>query len=139
MSDADQGWKPKGRPQSTMAQAFSTTLDSVFSLDSDVHQLSQTVDERKFQMMIQNRELEELQARIRATEERLKARKSIIMDGSSSGSNAAQRKGGYRSTGKAHLIGICSQISVFDSLPFPPRLHIIGDVSNGHSGPLFQR
>ncbi|KAB8074507.1 hypothetical protein BDV29DRAFT_173668 [Aspergillus leporis] len=98
MTDADQGWKPKGRPQSTMAQAFSTTLDSVFSLDSDVHQLSQTVDERKFQMMIQNRELEELQARIRATEERLKARKSIIMDGSGSGSNAAQREGGYQST-----------------------------------------
>jgi hypothetical protein len=55
-------------------------------------------------MMIQNRELEELQARIRATEERLKARKSIIMDGSGSGSNAAQREGGYQSTGNGHLI-----------------------------------
>ncbi|KAE8352660.1 hypothetical protein BDV28DRAFT_122096 [Aspergillus coremiiformis] len=97
MSDAEQGWKPKARPQSTMAQAFSTALDSVFALDSDVHHLSQTVDERKFQMMIQNRELEELQAKIRATEERLKARKSLIFDGSGSRSNATQRNGGYQS------------------------------------------
>ncbi|KAB8235450.1 hypothetical protein ETB97_001273 [Aspergillus alliaceus] len=96
MSDADQGWKPNGRPQSTMAQAFSTTLDSVFALDSDVHNLSQTVEEKKFQMMIQNRELEELQAKIRATEERLKARKSLILDGSGSRNN-----GGYQSTESA--------------------------------------
>lgn len=70
MSDADQGWKPSGRirPQSfvpplpsppvivlnialtrharTMAQAFSTALDSAFSLDSDVTELSQSVDHK---------------------------------------------------------------------------------------------
>ncbi|KAB8257150.1 hypothetical protein BDV32DRAFT_152659 [Aspergillus pseudonomiae] len=95
MSDADQGWKPNGRPQSTMAQAFSSTLDSLFALDSDVHHLEQTVDERKFQMMIQSRELEELQAKIRATEARLKARKSVILDGS------GPRDGGYQSTESA--------------------------------------
>ncbi|KAE8149337.1 hypothetical protein BDV25DRAFT_140896 [Aspergillus avenaceus] len=81
MSDADQGWKPNGRPQSTMAQAFSSALDSAFALDSNVHRLSQTVDERKYQMMVQNRELEELQAKIQAAEERLKKRKSLVMDG----------------------------------------------------------
>ncbi|KAE8328151.1 hypothetical protein BDV39DRAFT_174617 [Aspergillus sergii] len=105
MSDADQGWKPNGRPQSTMAQAFSSTLDSLFALDSDVHHLEQTVDERKFQMIIQNRELEELQAKIRATEERLKARKSVILDGSGPRSNGAQSDGGYQSTGKALFCG----------------------------------
>lgn len=63
----DQGWKPSGRirPQSfvfpsprpsthialtvqirTMAQAFSTALDSAFSLDSDVTELSQSVDNK---------------------------------------------------------------------------------------------
>lgn len=52
-------------------------------------------------MIIQNRELEELQAKIRATEERLKARKSVIMDGSGPRSNGAQSDGGYQSTESA--------------------------------------
>lgn len=100
-----------------MAQAFSSALDSAFMLDSDVNQLSQTIDQkyvfgpnkpdlensrsktthtpranawpkenkrritkrtnqssvnRKQQMMIQSRELEALQERIREAEERLK-------------------------------------------------------------------
>jgi hypothetical protein len=46
MSEADQEWKPSGRPTSTMAQAFSASLDSAFSLDSDVTQLSQTIDQK---------------------------------------------------------------------------------------------
>ncbi|KAL2850563.1 hypothetical protein BJY01DRAFT_245404 [Aspergillus pseudoustus] len=99
MSDADQEWKPtKVRPQSTMAQAFSTALDSAFSLDSDVDHLSQTIDQKKFQMLIQNRELEELQARIREAEERLKARGSVIMERKPSD---AQGDGGYQSTESA--------------------------------------
>ncbi|PLN80985.1 hypothetical protein BDW42DRAFT_102722 [Aspergillus taichungensis] len=83
MSEA-QGWKPSGRirPQSTMAQAFSTALDSAFSLDSDVTELSQSVDNKRFQMMIQNKELEELQNRIREAEERLKARQPMSGSGS---------------------------------------------------------
>ncbi|OOQ88139.1 hypothetical protein PEBR_14033 [Penicillium brasilianum] len=73
--EMDREWKPSGkiRPQSTMAQAFSTALDSAFMLDSDVNHLSQTIDQKKQQMMIQTRELEALQARIREAEERLKA------------------------------------------------------------------
>ncbi|KAL2833030.1 hypothetical protein BDW59DRAFT_139064 [Aspergillus cavernicola] len=94
MSAADQEWKPKARPQSTMAQAFSTALDSAFSLDSNVDYLSQTIDQKKHQMIIQNRELEELQARIRAAEERLKSRRSVMVEGTSN----AQRDGGYQST-----------------------------------------
>ncbi|GIJ98487.1 hypothetical protein Aspvir_000604 [Aspergillus viridinutans] len=92
MSDMEQEWKPKGRPQSTMAQAFSSTLDSVFALDSDVDHLSQTIDQKRFQMIIQTRELEELQAKIRETERRLKARQSLIVDGNGSGNSAGAPK-----------------------------------------------
>ncbi|KAG2413324.1 hypothetical protein HFD88_002513 [Aspergillus terreus] len=95
MSDADQEWKPSGRPQSTMAQAFSSALDSVFALDSEVDHLSQTIDQKRFQMLIKNRELEELQAKIRAAEERLKAQQANTP--SDSGSRA-QTEGGYQST-----------------------------------------
>ncbi|KAL4968521.1 uncharacterized protein BDV14DRAFT_143421 [Aspergillus stella-maris] len=97
MSD-DQEWKPKVRPQSTMAQAFSSALDTAFSLDSDVDHLSQTIDQKKYQMMIQNRELEELQNRIREAEERLKARRSVIVGGSTRTSEA---QNGYQSTESA--------------------------------------
>jgi hypothetical protein len=92
MSDMEQEWKPKGRPQSTMAQAFSSTLDSVFALDSDVDHLSQTIDQKRFKMIIQTRELEELQAKIRETERRLKARQSLIVDGSGSRNSAGAPK-----------------------------------------------
>ncbi|KAL4933461.1 uncharacterized protein BDV17DRAFT_110367 [Aspergillus undulatus] len=98
MSDADQEWKPKARPQSTMAQAFSSALDSAFSLDSNVDYLSQTIDQKKYQMMIQNRELEELQNRIREAEERLKARRSVIVGGNARSSEA---QNGYQSTESA--------------------------------------
>ncbi|OOF99572.1 hypothetical protein ASPCADRAFT_1248 [Aspergillus carbonarius ITEM 5010] len=93
MSDAelDREWKPNRRPQSTMAQAFSTALDSAFSLDSDVNHLSQTIDQKRHQMMIQTRELEQLQAKIREAEERLKARQSLILDGNNSRNPSAQR------------------------------------------------
>ncbi|KAF4212403.1 hypothetical protein CNMCM8980_009134 [Aspergillus fumigatiaffinis] len=101
MSDMEQEWKPKGRPQSTMAQAFSSTLDSVFALDSDVDHLSQTIDQKRFKMIIQTRELEELQAKIRETERRLKARQSLIVDGSGSRNSAGAPKveNEYRTAG----------------------------------------
>ncbi|CBF69780.1 hypothetical protein AN6285.2 [Aspergillus nidulans FGSC A4] len=100
MTDADQDFKPKARPQSTMAQAFSSALDTAFALDTDVDYLSQTIDQKKYQMMIQNRELEELQAKIREAEERLKARKSMIMTGNSQ-SMGVHKDGGYQSTESA--------------------------------------
>jgi hypothetical protein len=64
MSDMEQEWKPKARPQScvisppptsemgidqecsTMAQDFSTALDSAFSLDSEVNHLSLSIDQK---------------------------------------------------------------------------------------------
>ncbi|KAJ5081868.1 hypothetical protein NUU61_010132 [Penicillium alfredii] len=81
MSDTDQEWKPSGRPQSTMAQAFSTALDSAFMLDSDVNNLSLSIDQKKQQMMIQSRELEALQERIRETESRLKKNRQSVSIG----------------------------------------------------------
>ncbi|KAL5340760.1 hypothetical protein BJX70DRAFT_396458 [Aspergillus crustosus] len=96
MSDADQEWKPKARPQSTMAQAFSTALDSAFSLDTEVDYLSQTIDQKKFQMIIKNRELEELQTRIREAEERLKSRRSVLVE-----RPADVQRDGYQSTESA--------------------------------------
>ncbi|KAJ5974537.1 hypothetical protein N7481_011747 [Penicillium waksmanii] len=99
-SDLDREWKPtKMRPQSTMAQDFSTALDSAFSLDSDVNHLSQTIDQKKQAMMIQSRELEELQQRIRDAENRLKSRQSVNYGSPSTGRNfgegqtAAPREG----------------------------------------------
>ena len=161
MSDADQEWKPSGRPTSfvslylysysppppsptyhsscytlfkiyldftdtlirTMAQAFSASLDSAFSLDSDVTQLSQTVDQkyvcwfgsgrvgvaielgrlsrltgwvflvyRKQQMMIQSRELEALQKKIREAEDRLKARETNPSEGSDQKNGASDAR-----------------------------------------------
>ncbi|KAJ5805285.1 hypothetical protein N7474_011172 [Penicillium riverlandense] len=77
MSNAEQEWKPRIRPQSTMAQAFSSALDSAFSLDSEVDDLSNSIDQKRYQMMIQSRQLEELQARIREAENRLKSRQSV--------------------------------------------------------------
>ncbi|KAM0094119.1 hypothetical protein ACP6JD_002396 [Aspergillus fumigatus] len=52
-------------------------------------------------MIIQTRELEELQAKIRETERRLKARQSLIMDGNGSGNSAGASKveNEYRTAG----------------------------------------
>ncbi|KAJ5618439.1 hypothetical protein N7528_007082 [Penicillium herquei] len=94
MSDTEQEWKPKVRPQSTMAQAFSSALDSAFMLDSDVNHLSQTIDQKKQQMIIQSRELEALQQRIRETEERLK-RQAV-----SNGTAQSTRGGQVQTAGK---------------------------------------
>ncbi|KAJ5732166.1 hypothetical protein N7493_003647 [Penicillium malachiteum] len=94
MSDTEQEWKPKVRPQSTMAQAFSSALDSAFMLDSNVNHLSQTIDQKKQQMIIQSRELEALQQRIRETEERLK-RQAV-----SNGTAQSTRGGQAQTAGK---------------------------------------
>ncbi|KAK1147983.1 hypothetical protein N8T08_000499 [Aspergillus melleus] len=102
MSDAEQGWKPSGRPQSFVLPSALYALPqpveySAFSLDSGVDNLSQSLEDKRQQMLIQNRELEELQAKIRAAEERLKARESAPYDGSASRNNATHNNQGYHS------------------------------------------
>lgn len=58
-----------------------------------------TAASRKQQMMIQSRELEELQTRIREAEERLKARQPTSGGGNGSG-NSVPKAGEYQSTGE---------------------------------------
>ncbi|RMJ26147.1 hypothetical protein PHISP_02992 [Aspergillus sp. HF37] len=83
-----------------MAQAFSSVLDSAFSLDSDVDQISQNIDQKKQQMLMQNRELEALQAKIRETENRLKASESTPAEESSPSGRGGKREPQYGSTGE---------------------------------------
>ncbi|KAL9113240.1 MAG: hypothetical protein Q9227_002575 [Pyrenula ochraceoflavens] len=71
-SELDQEYKPSGRPQSTMALSFASTLDSAFSLSPELDNLSQSIQTKQDAVSSQSRELEELEARIRETEERLK-------------------------------------------------------------------
>lgn len=114
MSEADQEWKPSGRPTSTMAQAFSASLDSAFSLDTDVTQLSQTVDQKKQQMIIQSRELEALQKKIRDAEERLKAREpGASSQGSSHQNGTGKREDDGRSTGTPFASSASSRAARF--------------------------
>lgn len=59
-------------------------------------------------MMIQERELEQLQARIREAEERLKARQSLVLDGNNTRSPSAQRGDRFYQSGEnSQLDNIC--------------------------------
>ncbi|KAF2199629.1 hypothetical protein GQ43DRAFT_111086 [Delitschia confertaspora ATCC 74209] len=72
----DHSWKPNGRPQSTLAQNFSAALDDLFQINGGLDALSKNVHRRKQTVTIQTSELEQLEARLRETEERLKLVKS---------------------------------------------------------------
>jgi uncharacterized coiled-coil protein SlyX len=74
MSDdeLDRDWVPSGRPQSTMARNFSLALNDLFKIDNCVADLDAVVSEKKKVVSNQTSELEALEARLRATEERLK-------------------------------------------------------------------
>ncbi|TVY26824.1 hypothetical protein LHYA1_G004817 [Lachnellula hyalina] len=80
MSDEelDREWQPSSvRPQSTMARSFSLALNDLFKIDNSLADLDAAVYEnltRKKAVSTQTTELEALEARLKATEERLKAR-----------------------------------------------------------------
>jgi len=94
MKDIDQEWRPKGRPQSIIAQNFSIALDSIFGLDDGTEELAQSVEQKKKDVSSRSAELEALQARLRATEQRLKESQSqsASPSGGSSRYNSPQRK-----------------------------------------------
>ncbi|KAI9723242.1 MAG: hypothetical protein M1812_001124 [Candelaria pacifica] len=79
MSESQKDPTPGGRPQSTIAQNFSATLDNAFGMDEtpkpslqpDLAGLSQSVEQKKRAVTTQNQELEALQARLRETEQQL--------------------------------------------------------------------
>ncbi|EER25381.1 hypothetical protein D8B26_000342 [Coccidioides posadasii str. Silveira] len=98
MSDIEEEWKPKGRPQSTMAQALADTLDSVFMLNSDVDTLSHKIHQKKQTITIQNWELEALHARIREAEERLKKQETMAKASSSDAQDNKDNPYAERST-----------------------------------------
>ncbi|KAK4634083.1 hypothetical protein CLAFUW4_01413 [Fulvia fulva] len=60
------------RPESTIAQNFASDLDAMFGLDSGgVDDLSRTVEEKKQTVTTGEQQLQELEAKLRETEERL--------------------------------------------------------------------
>lgn len=74
--DLDKEYTPNGRPQSTMARSFSLALNELFKIDDSIADLDAKVFEKKQALSSQTSELEALEARLRATEERLKARQA---------------------------------------------------------------
>ncbi|KAF1826338.1 uncharacterized protein K489DRAFT_407090 [Dissoconium aciculare CBS 342.82] len=59
------------RPESTIAQIFADDLDAMFGLTPEVEQLTQTVEDKKLKVSSGNRELQELEARLKKAEQRL--------------------------------------------------------------------
>ncbi|KXL48878.1 hypothetical protein M433DRAFT_141878 [Acidomyces richmondensis BFW] len=59
------------RHESTLVQSFSADLDSMFGLGGPVGELEQTVEEKKQGLNSASNELQQLEARLRETEERL--------------------------------------------------------------------
>ncbi|KAH8811604.1 hypothetical protein F5884DRAFT_854945 [Xylogone sp. PMI_703] len=78
--DFDKDWKPTGRPQSTMAQSFSLALNDLFKIDNSIADLDAAVFEKKQAVSTQTSELEALEARLRETEERLKAKQAAVTE-----------------------------------------------------------
>ncbi|PPJ56368.1 hypothetical protein CBER1_00658 [Cercospora berteroae] len=58
------------RPESTIAQNFAADLDSMFGL-GEVDDLSRTIEEKKYTVSSGQQQLQELEARLRETEQRL--------------------------------------------------------------------
>lgn len=76
MDDLDREWKPNGRPQSTIARNFMSELDDLFKIDGGLDEVHATVHEKKQAVTSHTQQLEEIEARLRETEERLRQAKS---------------------------------------------------------------
>ncbi|EMF17512.1 uncharacterized protein SEPMUDRAFT_146511 [Sphaerulina musiva SO2202] len=61
---------PRARPESTIAQTFAADLDSMFGL-GEVDELSKTIEQKKSTVTTGQQQLQELEARLRETEQRL--------------------------------------------------------------------
>ncbi|KIW40017.1 uncharacterized protein PV06_08573 [Exophiala oligosperma] len=69
--NADAGWKSNNRPQSTLAQDFSATLDEMFRLNG-VSALEDSLVQKKDTVQSQQYQLEDLEAKLREADQRLK-------------------------------------------------------------------
>jgi len=67
----DAGWKPNGRPQSIIARDFSAALDDLFKLNG-LGALEKAVEEKKDTVQSQRYQLENLDAKLRDADERLR-------------------------------------------------------------------
>ncbi|KIW01253.1 uncharacterized protein PV09_07295 [Verruconis gallopava] len=87
------------RYQSVMAQQFSSQLDDLFNMDGGLDSLVHDVEAKRQSIFVQQRELEELQERIRQAEARLGGTSDEENDADSdaSGSDGASRGSGKAS------------------------------------------
>ncbi|KAL2421698.1 hypothetical protein ABEF95_001461 [Exophiala dermatitidis] len=67
----DSDFQPNGRPQSTLARDFSAALDDLFKLNG-IGALEESVEQKKDTLQTQKYQLDDLDARLRETDERLK-------------------------------------------------------------------
>ncbi|KIX05552.1 uncharacterized protein Z518_06424 [Rhinocladiella mackenziei CBS 650.93] len=67
----DAGWKFNARPQSTLARDFSAALDDLFKLNG-IGALEESVVQKKDTVQSQRYQLEDLDAKLRETDEKLK-------------------------------------------------------------------
>ncbi|EXJ77281.1 hypothetical protein A1O3_10439, partial [Capronia epimyces CBS 606.96] len=74
-TNGDAGWKANGRPQSTLARDFSATLDDLFKLNG-VGALEESVEQKKDTLQSQRYQLENLDAKLRETDEKLRTLES---------------------------------------------------------------
>ncbi|KAK5053256.1 hypothetical protein LTR84_002230 [Exophiala bonariae] len=66
-----ESYKPKARPQSILAQEFSAALDDLFKLNG-LGELEESVVQKKDKVQTQRYQLEDLDAKLRETSERLR-------------------------------------------------------------------
>ncbi|KAI9847381.1 MAG: hypothetical protein M1837_002569 [Sclerophora amabilis] len=79
------------QPDSTLARSFSASLNDAFNIESDLGNLSQTVEQKKKEVTSQSQELEAIEARLRKTEEELRRKQSATNRATSSRTNSDRR------------------------------------------------
>ncbi|KAI9723830.1 MAG: hypothetical protein M1828_004080 [Chrysothrix sp. TS-e1954] len=92
--DSNSGAARNSRPESTLAMDFSSALDGAFNLSGELPDLQENVEQKKKAVTSQSQELEEIEARLKATEERLKR---AGMETSSTSVASGQRESAQRS------------------------------------------
>ncbi|KAI9737265.1 MAG: hypothetical protein M1818_005798 [Claussenomyces sp. TS43310] len=75
-----------------MARSFGASLNELFKIDSSIADLDFAVEQKKKAVSSQTSELEALEARLRATEERLKQRQAMTSPSNSSGTSRSPRQ-----------------------------------------------
>lgn len=120
-SHPDYGWKPKNRPQSTVARNFMTELDSLFKLDGDIDTLDKNVHQKKQAVNTQTQELEALEAKLREAEDRLNQAKSNSPPRRKDSQRRSPLEGVFADQDKARLQGASSPLAQKQQQNMPER------------------